>query len=75
MVKCEEVLKRLYEYIDKQVDETSQSEIDEHIKLCRHCCQHYEFEIKLRELVEKSCFQQRAPDLLKRKISDMLNEC
>lgn len=75
MIKCEEVLKHLYEYIDKQLEEISYEEIEEHLKLCQHCCQHHDFEIKLRELVAKSCFQQKAPPLLKKKISEIINEC
>ncbi len=73
MIKCEEVLKHLYEYIDNQLDEVSQAEIDEHLKLCKLCCQHYDFELKLREMVVKSCFVQKAPNLLKKKIIEILN--
>lgn len=75
MIKCEEVLKHIYEYIDNQLDEVSRAEIDEHLKLCKHCCQHRDFELKLREMVVKSCFQQKAPNILKKKIIKMLDEC
>jgi mycothiol system anti-sigma-R factor len=72
MIKCEEVLKSLYDYIDKQLDEVSYSKIDEHLKLCRYCRQHHDFEIELRRLVNKSCFQDKAPKVLRDKIKDML---
>ena len=75
MINCDEVLKHLYEYIDKQLEDIPYEEIDEHLKLCRHCCQPYDFEIKLREMVTNSCFQQKAPPLLKKKISEIINEC
>lgn len=74
MIKCEEVLKTLYEYIDKQLDESSQAKIEEHIKLCRHCRCCYDFEIELRKFVSRSCFQNKAPKLLKTKILELLNE-
>jgi len=74
MIKCEEVLKHLYEYIDKQLDEGTYEEIEEHIKNCRYCCRHHDFEIELRNMVVRSCFQKKAPDLLKAKINKMLND-
>lgn len=74
MIKCEEVLKHLYEYLDKQLDERAYEEIEEHLKLCKHCCKHRDFEIELRNMVVRSCFQKRAPDLLKNKINRMLDD-
>jgi mycothiol system anti-sigma-R factor len=74
MIKCEEVLKQLYAYIDKELDETVATEIMEHLKLCKYCCKHHDFEIQLREMIQKSCFDKKAPDFLKNKISEMLGE-
>ena len=74
MIKCEEVLKHLYEYMDKQLDEGAYNEIEEHLKYCKHCCKHHDFEIELRNLVVRSCFQKKAPDVLKSKINEMLDD-
>lgn len=74
MIKCEEVLKHLYEYLDKQLDEGTYGDIEQHLKLCRHCCRHRDFEIELRNMVVRSCFQKKAPDILKNKINQMLDE-
>jgi len=74
MVKCEEVLKHLYDYIDKQLDKVSLSKIEEHIKLCKYCRRYHDFEIELKNLVKKSCFQKKAPDILKNKIINMLGD-
>lgn len=74
MIKCEEVLKHLYEYIDKQLDERTHDEIEEHLKYCMHCCKYHDFEIELRRLVGRSCFQQKAPEVLKNKISKLLGD-
>jgi mycothiol system anti-sigma-R factor len=75
MIKCEEVLKSLYDYIDKQLDESSYAQIDEHIKQCKYCRQHYDFEIELQRLVTRSCFQKKAPKVLKEKIQGLLENC
>ena len=74
MLKCEEVLKHLYEYVDKQLEGVSYSEIEEHLKLCKYCCSHHDFEIELRKMIIKSCFQKKAPDILKTRISEMLGQ-
>jgi mycothiol system anti-sigma-R factor len=74
MIKCEEVLRRLNEYIDKELDETVTNEIMEHLKLCKYCCRHHDFEVQLKEMIQKSCFDKKAPEFLKNKISEMLGE-
>ena len=72
MIKCEEVLKHLYDYIDKQLDNASLLKIEEHIELCKYCRRYHDFEVELKNLVKKSCFQKKAPDLLKSRICNML---
>lgn len=74
MIKCEEVLKLLYEYIDKQLDQVSIAQIEEHIELCKYCRRYHDFEIALQKLLHQCCFQRKAPDLLKDKIRDMLKD-
>jgi mycothiol system anti-sigma-R factor len=74
MIKCEEVLRHIYEYMDKQLDKGTYAEIEEHLKYCRHCMKHHEFEVELRKMVVNSCFQKKAPGLLKDKISKMLDD-
>ena len=74
MIKCEEVLRTLYEYIDNQLDKVSSLQIEEHIKLCKYCRKHHDFEVELQKLVAKSCFKKKAPEVLKTKIKDLLND-
>ena len=72
MIKCEEVLKRLYDYMDRELDEELRVEIEEHLKLCKYCSRHRDFEAQLKELVQQSCFEKKAPEFLKKKITDLL---
>jgi len=74
MIKCEEVLRALYEYIDKELDEVSQAEIEEHLSLCNHCRRYHEFEVALKQLIHQSSFQEKAPEILKKRITEMLDE-
>ena len=53
-VSCEEVLSKLYAYLDREVDELTTSEIDHHLEHCRECFSRAEFEKVLRNRVAKS---------------------
>jgi len=69
---CQEAVDRLYEYLDSEVDGMTAVQIEKHLDLCRLCCDHFEFEKKMKELVQNSCFQEKAPNFLKNKILDNL---
>ena len=71
---CEEAVKKLYQYIDKELDQTIVHQIDIHLEICRMCCDHFEFEKRMKVLVHDSCFQKKASPLLKNKIMDDLNK-
>jgi anti-sigma factor (TIGR02949 family) len=43
-LNCKEILSHLYEIIDKEANEIDSQKVKEHLKLCRHCMAHYEFE-------------------------------
>jgi mycothiol system anti-sigma-R factor len=65
---CEEAVKRLQEYIDKELDRASAEQVEKHLDLCRICCDHMEFEKNMKSLVQESCFQAKAPQFLMQKI-------
>jgi mycothiol system anti-sigma-R factor len=70
---CEEAVKKLYEYIDKELDQDAMRQIDKHLEICHMCCDHFEFEKRMKSLVQENCFQNKAPKYLKSKIVDDLN--
>ena len=65
---CQEAVDKLYEYLDREADDATIVQIEKHLDLCRLCCDHLEFEKKMKELVQKSCIQEKAPSFLKEKI-------
>jgi mycothiol system anti-sigma-R factor len=69
---CREAVDRLYEYLDSELDNVSTAQIKKHLELCRLCCDHFEFEKTLKDLVHKCCQSAKAPDVLKNKIIDSL---
>jgi anti-sigma factor (TIGR02949 family) len=50
-ISCEEVMTKLYAYLDNEVDALSESEIDAHVHKCRECYSRAEFEKSLRKKV------------------------
>lgn len=69
---CEEAVKKLYQYLDRELDHATAEQVDRHLELCKLCCDHLEFEKKMKELVQQSCFKEKAPSLLKDRILDNL---
>jgi mycothiol system anti-sigma-R factor len=70
---CEEAVKKLYEYLDKELDIATTEQIDKHMELCRSCCDHMEFEKNIRNLVQQTCIKEKAPVQLRNKIMGKLN--
>lgn len=71
---CQEAVDKLYDYLDREIDEITAARIEKHLELCRLCCDHLEFEKNMKELVQKSCIQQKAPAFLKEKIQRALEQ-
>ncbi|UCE67133.1 MAG: mycothiol system anti-sigma-R factor [Candidatus Zixiibacteriota bacterium] len=70
---CQEAVNKLYEYIDSELDRATTEKIKKHLDLCRLCCDQFEFEKTMKELVHKCCDAAKAPDVLKEKILKSLN--
>ena len=43
-MNCKESLKKLYEFLDNDLDKVPRSEIEKHLDRCRRCWDHFEFE-------------------------------
>ncbi len=70
---CREAVRKLYDYIDNELDNATTEKIKRHLELCRLCCDQFEFERTMKELVHKCCESSKAPAALKDKISKCLN--
>ncbi|MQA67411.1 MAG: anti-sigma factor [Alphaproteobacteria bacterium] len=47
-ISCEEVLARLFAYLDGELRDVEQAEIDRHLEWCRDCFTRAEFERRLK---------------------------
>jgi mycothiol system anti-sigma-R factor len=69
---CEEAVKKLYEYLDHELDMATAEQLDKHLEICKSCCDHFELERKLKTLIQETCIDEKAPQFLKNKIRDSL---
>jgi mycothiol system anti-sigma-R factor len=66
-IGCEEVIEKLFEFIDRELDESARREVEQHLETCRGCFSRAEFERRLRARVAQAA-QARAPDRLRQRI-------
>jgi anti-sigma factor (TIGR02949 family) len=66
-LSCEEVIEKLLEYLDRELDAAAQLEIERHLETCRGCFSRAEFERRLRARVAEAG-DVKAPESLRRRI-------
>ncbi len=54
MISCKEAVSRLYAYLDRNLGRVPETEVEEHLKLCRHCCGELEFAKQVRGALRRS---------------------
>lgn len=69
---CEEVIERLFDYLDRELDGQQAADIERHLHRCRDCFTRAEFEKRLRARVEATGTA-AAPPRLRRRIRDLID--
>lgn len=72
-ISCEEVIDRLFDYLDRELDAATQAEFERHLQRCHDCFSRAEFERRLQERIA-AAGSQRAPERLRRRITRLLRE-
>lgn len=70
-ISCEEVIDRLLEYLDRELDAETEAQLDRHIETCRGCFSRAEFERRLRARVNDTA-RAKAPDSLRARVRGMI---
>lgn len=65
-LSCEEVLSKLYAYLDQEVDALTEEQIDAHVRGCRECFSRADFEKRLRNKVASTAEVEVPEDVRKR---------
>jgi mycothiol system anti-sigma-R factor len=71
---CTEVLARVYSYIDGELDESSFSEIRQHLDECGPCLREYGLEEVVKKLVHRHCGRDLVPGDLRARVLTRIQE-
>ncbi|MFC6487049.1 zf-HC2 domain-containing protein [Nitratireductor sp. GCM10026969] len=66
-LRCEEVIDKLLEYLDRELDAETEEALAHHMETCRACFTRAEFERKLRARVNETG-KVKAPESLRRRV-------
>jgi anti-sigma factor (TIGR02949 family) len=69
---CEQVLERMYEFLDNELDTATGDAIRHHLAACEPCLDRFDVEQALRALVRQRCGGDVAPTHLRQKIVTQL---
>ena len=64
---CSEVLERVFSFIDNELDNADNGEIETHLDECGPCLQKYDLERTVKALIARSC-SEHAPESLRDKV-------
>jgi mycothiol system anti-sigma-R factor len=67
-VPCSEVLARVYDYLDGEIEESGLEQIREHLDECGPCLREYGLEEAVKRLVHKTCGSEKVPHELRTKV-------
>ena len=71
---CREVLDRVYEYLDGEMNGIDLNKIRVHLDECAPCLKQYDLDVALKALVRRSCACEPAPAELREKIMVRITE-
>lgn len=48
LIPCADAVRRLWDYLDRELSPGDSAAVEEHLSFCRHCCGELEFATELR---------------------------
>lgn len=73
-MQCEQVFKKLDDYIDAELSAIEMERIRQHLEICAWCASTYEFETSLLKEVETRLQKIPVPDTLRGRVADALRK-
>lgn len=70
-MSCQEVLQQLFAFLDRELDETTWTEVEHHLERCRGCFSRADFERALRARVREAG-ESAAPARLRARIRQLI---
>lgn len=72
-ISCEEALRRLFDYLDRELEPHAHGEMEQHLRRCRSCFSRTEFERRLKQRLRESA-QESVPERLQARVKRLLGE-
>jgi mycothiol system anti-sigma-R factor len=73
-MNCDEWFDRLYQILDRDMDDVVWRDVESHMKNCRPCWDRYEFEVRLKAKVKKSCCIESCTESLRLRIKALFEK-
>jgi mycothiol system anti-sigma-R factor len=73
MIACKEAVERLWDYLDRHLEEREETQLEQHLGLCRHCCGELEFAKQVRSKLSDSATIQ-VPEDTRRRLETMVRK-
>ena len=71
-MNCQQVLQRLWQYLDGELGKADSGQIARHLEECRRCFSRTQFERHLRAMVCRSCESEEVPQDLKERVDKLI---
>jgi mycothiol system anti-sigma-R factor len=71
---CTEILGAVYAYLDNEPVSVERDLIRLHLQACPPCCDEFDIEALLKELVAKSCCGEQAPSQIRQRIMTQITQ-
>jgi mycothiol system anti-sigma-R factor len=71
-VNCNDCLKRLDSYVDRELSDQELEEVKDHLQRCPPCDDYFQLEVGLKRLVKVCCGQGQAPAHLRERLTQIL---
>lgn len=62
---CDDILERVHQFLDHELDNESADAIRAHLEACEHCMDDVDVAMAVRKLVNRCCRAQQAPPQLR----------
>jgi anti-sigma factor (TIGR02949 family) len=72
-IGCEQALKRLLEFIDRELSDSEQDSVERHLQTCRSCFSRMEFESRLKQRLS-ALSSDEIPQKARDRIRDLIKE-
>ncbi|MEX0692042.1 MAG: zf-HC2 domain-containing protein [Gemmatimonadales bacterium] len=74
MIPCQDVLARLWDYLDGELTPREANDVRRHLELCSKCYPHFDFQRAHAQFMRGLRERQAAPDALRRAVFAVLAE-